>query len=919
MNLEQSQNRIKHLMSLFVTQIKCGTAMGKTDLNKVAENILIPIIAEVYGYRNLENLNFTKGSNYPSVDLGDETARVVFQITATRGIEKVKDTLRKFIEHQDKLYEKYDKLIIYILTEKQNSYSDTEINKIINGKLNFDPKKDIWDYRDILKEVSNFQIDRARKVEKILEDNFGQKRKQPDREVADKVKQIVSEHTQLFIGRSKEIEKLDNFLANNSSGVLLVTASAGFGKSSLLASWLKVRHEQGYFIAHHFFSQRYDKTRSAKSAYGNLLQQIYTYYERDYEQLPNEVDELRKALYNILKEPGKEEKPLVILIEALDELDKTDIPFSPPFPTPLPPNVFVIASARASEGEKPEYLSGWTNDVEPIHLDRLPRCAIADWLKQTGDGELAVFAEDINFVTQLDEITQGFPLYLSYLIDELSHAAKQKQDIRQLLAQTPKGFENYVKQQLKRLDELNLPDEMSQFFALLTVAKGALEKQDVKAITGMRDRPLRQLHECWQVTRWMRISEDNLYAFAHPLLATTFAAQLGDEAEDALQNLMNYCSQWQEHHSSYALRYYAEHLSEAKQWEALYAIARNEDFYSHSIKQFPDEPDLPLKTVQTALLAAAEEDKAGEMAEFMLLHARQLLQTTAQDSPLDALRKGSLERAWRLTDLYEIERRILWYLLLAWELKDTDRFEEAEETLKRLQQQELPRLSTNQAIEWHSEYATYLLAHVFEVSEDICTSLEQKLFDNSYRCILRAPLRNSGNFTAGLKTVESMRPESTQVLDIINIAKAQAQKGDIEYSATLTNALEIVLKIKDKVGGKEWKDEVLSAIAEEYAKAEDFTTALKIATEIDIQLMRAETLGVIAELQAQAGPTEAARATFANVLKSEQKPKNLISFMRASALAIVAKVQVKNAQKEVGAATACMVGEIAQSIDNPVG
>ena len=185
----------------------------------------------------------------------------------------------------------------------------------------------------------------------------------------------------------------------------------------------------------------------------------------------------------------------------------------------------------------------------------MPREAIADWLKQTGEGELAVFAEDINFVTQLDEITQGFPLYLSYLIDELSHAAKQKQDIRQLLAQTPKGFENYVKQQLKRLEELNLPDEMWQFFALLTVAKGALEKQDVKAITGMGDRPLRQLHQCWQVTRWMRISEDNLYAFAHPLLATTFAAQLGEDAEDALQNLMNYCSQWQEHHSSYALRY----------------------------------------------------------------------------------------------------------------------------------------------------------------------------------------------------------------------------------------------------------------------------------------------------------------------------------------------------------------------------
>jgi tetratricopeptide (TPR) repeat protein len=548
----------------------------------------------------------------------------------------------------------------------------------------------------------------------------------------------------------------------------------------------------------------------------------------------------------------------------------------------------------------------------------------------------------------------------------------------------------------------------------------------------------------------------------------------------------------------------------------------------------------------------------------------------------------------------------LWYLLLAWELKDTGRFEDAEETLKQLQQQELPRLSTNQAIEWHSDYATYLLAHVFEVSENICTSLEQKLLDDRYRCILCAHLRNSGNFAAALKTVESIRPESTQVLHLINIAKAQAQKGDIEYSATFTNALEIVntlvstsdwirlieeiaktqievgdrasaqatltealetannkidnplhqvnafvylatvqaevgmveealatlqkikdrpeidvflisrgipkvwwelgnkdkiktlltkyleiangianekrktdllrknviaqaevrefanaretakkidcsdrsyalvriaqeaakvrefttaietveeieikhcqldalsaiaisqaearnfpgafetasridwltykaqafcgiaiakaeaspftdyaleiaeqiesnpeqmqalvgivriqaqvknfpalLKIKDKVCGKEPKPEilstiaeahakveVLSAIAEAYAKAEDFATALEIATEIDIQLMRAKTLGVIAEIQEKTGQNEAARATFANVIKIEKPLEASISFIRLLALARVAEVQVKNAQKELGVTTASIACEIAQSMDN---
>ena len=1182
-------------MAIFVTEIEGCTAMGLTDPNKVAENILIPIIAEVYCYRNLENLNFTKGTNYPSVDLGDETARVAFQITATRGIEKVQETLTKFVEH--KLYEKYDRIIIYILTKKQDSYGDKEINKIINGKLNFDTQKDIWDYRNILKEVSKLQIDRVRKVEKILEDNFGQKRKQPDREVADKVKQIVSEHTQLFIGRSKEIEKLDNFLANNSRGVLLVTASAGFGKTSLLASWLKVRHEQGYFIAHHFFSQRYDKTRSAKSGYWNLLQQIYTYYERHYEQLPNERDEFKKALYNILREPGKEEKPLVILIDALDELDKTDIPFLPPFPTPLPPNVFVIASARASEGEKPDYLSGWTNDIEPIHLDRLPCCAIADWLKQTGDGELAVFAEDINFVTQLDEITQGFPLYLSYLIDELNYAVKQGIDLHSILARTPKGFSTYVKQQFEQLanvEQIRQQPEVKKLFALLSVALGVLSEDDIQKLTNLDEWGLAALP--WQATRWFSVQK-GFYSFAHPLLAKEFQSVLKRQSSSAMENLIKFCARWQEHSSPYALRHYAEHLSEAKQWEALYAIARNEEFYSHSIKQFPDEPDLPLKTVQTALLAAAEEDKAGEMAEFMLLHARQLLQTTAQDSPLDALRKGYLERAWNLTDLYEIERRILWYLLLAWELKDTGRFEEAEETLKRLQQQELPRLSTNQAIEWQSESAAYLLAHVFEVSEDICTTLEQKLFDDRYRCILCGNLSNRGNFAAALKTVQGVSSQILwQVSVLLNIAKVQVQKGDIEYPATFTNALEIVktlvsnswweiliediakaqievgdrasaqatlteaietadnkidnpfyqvntlvdlanvqaevgmveeaiatlqkieskpevdqvfisirltkvwfkignkdkikdiftrnleiangitdeekqtdvlqkiviaqaevrefedarenakkidflnrqayalmriaieqakvrefttaleiveeieikhyqseawleiaisqaearnfpgafetarridwltyrakafcgiaiakaeaspftddaleiaeqiesnreqmealvgivriqgkvknfpalLKIKDKVGGKEWKDEVLSAIAEVYAKVEDFTTALEIATQIHIPSMRAKTLGVIAEIQVQTGLTEAARATFANVLKIKKNPEASISFIRLLALARVAEVQVKNAQKEVGVTTASIACEIAQSMDNPI-
>lgn len=170
MHLEQTQQRIRNLMSLFVTEIRTATAMDKTDINKISENILIPLFAEIYGFKNLKNLNFTEGSNFPGIDLGDEIAKVAFQITATPNLKKIKHTLNKFIENE--LYKKYDRLIIYILLEKQKSYSDIEINKIIKGKLNFNLKKDIWDYRDILGVINQFQIEKASNIKTILETNF---------------------------------------------------------------------------------------------------------------------------------------------------------------------------------------------------------------------------------------------------------------------------------------------------------------------------------------------------------------------------------------------------------------------------------------------------------------------------------------------------------------------------------------------------------------------------------------------------------------------------------------------------------------------------------------------------------------------------------------------------------------------------
>ena len=172
MNLSESRSRISRLMAIFVDEVKNENAMDQTDINTVSETVLIPLFAEVYGYRNLRNLNITEHSNYPAIDLADDDARVAFQITSRANLEKVKDTLKTFIRH--KLYEKYERLYIYVLTERQESYSADACKKIVQDIFDFDPARDIIDRRDILRIVKGFQIDKTRLIQEILEANFGE-------------------------------------------------------------------------------------------------------------------------------------------------------------------------------------------------------------------------------------------------------------------------------------------------------------------------------------------------------------------------------------------------------------------------------------------------------------------------------------------------------------------------------------------------------------------------------------------------------------------------------------------------------------------------------------------------------------------------------------------------------------------------
>jgi hypothetical protein len=433
----------------------------------------------------------------------------------------------------------------------------------------------------------------------------------------------------------------------------------------------------------------------------------------------------------ILKLP--EGVKLVIVLDGLDDAEGEVKPF---IPSRIPEGLFVVVSGRwDGEGELPNYLKEWAKFTEFIPLKALSEEELREWLRTAGEGELAQFAENDDFVRMLREKTDGFPLFVRYLMDDLLQAVKEGKSPEQVLERTPKGFSEYVKEQLYELEQSKLIQELEQrvgskiwdLFALLTVTKGALRQDEVEALTGFPRRELRRLPH--QVTRWFSrgetLSSADLptYSFAHPLLAEEFRKHL-EEAEQMEERLLKWCENWREHRSfPYILRHYADHLydkwrmtNEQMTYDALCRLALDPDFKQAQTEHLPDEPNLPLKTVQLALDAAIQLEDAPMMARLLIEHAKRA--QSEEETPLQAWRKGHRDRALELaTDIvFKRDHKLgtLWSLLLAWVAESEGERDWAkrflDEVRKRWEGAKLTELDG-----WQGEMAAFLLGELGQV------------------------------------------------------------------------------------------------------------------------------------------------------------------------------------------------------------
>lgn len=149
------ENQLRDVVSRLIVQVELATSQGRTDINLALEDAFIPILKSVFNLPHLINLN-RKQKNFPGIDLGDDHDRVAFQITSTTGLEKVKFTVRQFMDRS--YYNSFDELYVLMLSRKQASYSQKAINTLLTQDFSFNCAKHIIDLGDILGMVSGLRL-----------------------------------------------------------------------------------------------------------------------------------------------------------------------------------------------------------------------------------------------------------------------------------------------------------------------------------------------------------------------------------------------------------------------------------------------------------------------------------------------------------------------------------------------------------------------------------------------------------------------------------------------------------------------------------------------------------------------------------------------------------------------------------------
>jgi hypothetical protein len=425
---------------------------------------------------------------------------------------------------------------------------------------------------------------------------------------------IAHFHTKSLCERTDALRRIDRFIGEEAGGKLAITAPAGLGKSAMLSDWIDKRKNEGVFICRHFFSET---GRSVLDLYTNLLKQLYVYYNLSDEEIPTEESRLRDIITGLILNLGaREDEGLVIVIDGLDEAEELVEPliFDPPA------GVYLLFSYRAGKGDNLQNLAGWMESTERLKLDNLSATACDNWLSD--HPQLLPYPTDLRakITKSLFEITEGYPLYLSLLLDD---ASLFEGDIVSNLGEMPKGLQSYVRnefRQLARNRTLQSDRNLQLLFAVLAVADAPLTENDLEEMLEISRWELSSLPQ--SVSRWLDFSmsrDTYSYSFTHPFLADEFRKVLGRDEQRAQELMMAYCARWKDTNSLFVYTCFPKLLVQLGRKEELTELLLDTPEWRARKRGFLKSDRGNMRDIEMALAAIRSDADENDMHQQLRL------------------------------------------------------------------------------------------------------------------------------------------------------------------------------------------------------------------------------------------------------------------------------------------------------------
>ena len=398
--------------------------------------------------------------------------------------------------------------------------------------------------------------------------------------------------TEIFKGRQLEKSRLRAFCLTG-EGNQMVWGPPGIGKSALLAQVFKeirggvdadgLPLDDTYPPILPYFIRRGTDSSTPERFLRHLCQQLDQLYGLKGMGMGNASAELYESLQKRLQAISEQPNPqkMVLFVDGLDEALRFGSTILSYIPTARSWLSVLSASRQVPQVEEWYHRREKRSEfqVTPLSQNDI-RALLYEVVSKYDQGLTPAYIEAIA------QRSQGNPLYLKLLCDQLSAGAQTVGDIDQL----PKEMADLYKEVIKRVTNGGRNEAVTCLLWLLTETKASLSVQavsDFLDISGIAAQTA--LDDCMELLYEDPLTPDILdYQLFHESLREYLRATDGKACRKIAKQVTDLCADWQsreEQSLDYALQFASTHLHEQNDGARLWTLLQDEIYRQTQIRR----------------------------------------------------------------------------------------------------------------------------------------------------------------------------------------------------------------------------------------------------------------------------------------------------------------------------------------------